>query len=1051
LDNTGNGSDSDAIDAIAYAKAMGFPITSNSWGGSDYSQAMRDIIAEGGLFFASAGNNTNNNDAYPTYPASFDCENIITVAATDEKDQLASFSNYGATSVDLAAPGVRIWSCQPGSGYRYLSGTSMAGPHVAGAAALLKSYNMLLTSKQLKDAILKSVDIVPALNGRVLTNGRLNLNKALNQITPPWISVTPKSGVVAPGGTQNLTVTINPEGMQNGQWQGEITVQTNDPAHPQLTIKVNVFINKYRSLNVEPQNYDFGDVWLGKSSLTTIRLINKGNDGVTVNSMTSNNNEFSPIVSTPITVPAKGAVTVELKFTPAGTGSRTAKLTLMSDAQDNPTLTMNISGRGLTPSVTLDPTGFNETIPNETSITRTLTLKNNTSLVTDFSIARLNNLQAVAAGGPDKFGYRWSDSDQSDGPTFAWQEISTTGTVLSQAQGDDAIAPINLSFPFTFYGKTFNTVYVSSNGFLTFSPNGMNPYLNNALPSVFIPPYTIAGFFDDLFPNRQGNIYYLDDGNKLIIEYKNVELNPGAVTFQIVLDKNGIITYYYQSMVGTLTSATVGIQNGTQNDGLNIAYNQNFIKDNFAVRISTAPGWLKISPEQGNIPADGSTQINVTFDSSGLASGIYHGTLNIQSTSGFHNQVPCTLNVSEVKKLDALPKNIDFGNVLLGETKAVELTLTNGGSASTTINQIAFGNSEFSCDLAIPAVIPAGGSRKVKVLYKPVTVGPKTTALTLISDAQDNPTLSINLTGQGSPADINVSPSSFNESLSGGASVTRMLTIQNNSSVAVNYQIKQVIPNVASHGAGGPDQFGYRWIDSKEVGGPQFAWQEISQTGTRLIQADGDDAIQAVNLSFTFPYYDQSFTTAYISSNGFITFGSSAMNPYLNYQLPNSWAPPYLLAAFYDDLFPNRQGDIYFYDDGNKAIVEYKNVANDSGTVTFQIVLDKTGTVTYYYQNMTGVLTSATVGIQNGAQNDGLNIAYNQTYVENNLAVRIWTKPNWLSMNPEQGSISAGGTGQIALTFNSAGLSTGTYNVNLELSLSGKSTPLVIPCTLEVK
>lgn len=185
LSDDGWGNTADAIAAIEYAIRMGAQLSNNSWGGGGYSQALYDAIRAAGsanqLFIASAGNEANNNDASPSYPASFDLDNIIAVAASDPADQLTWFSNYGRNSVDLAAPGEMILSTYPGSNYAYLDGTSMASPHVAGVAALILAMNPGISATQVKQLILGSVDKVAAMSDLVRTGGRLNANAAIGQ------------------------------------------------------------------------------------------------------------------------------------------------------------------------------------------------------------------------------------------------------------------------------------------------------------------------------------------------------------------------------------------------------------------------------------------------------------------------------------------------------------------------------------------------------------------------------------------------------------------------------------------------------------------------------------------------------------------------------------------------------------------------------------------------------------------------------------------------------------------------------------------------------
>ncbi len=209
---------SDAVEALNYAVAKGAKISNNSWGGGGYSQTLLDAInkadTSGHLFVAAAGNGGSdgvgdNNDSTPHYPSSYDSSNIVSVAATDRKDAPAGFSNYGSTSVDLAAPGVGILSTLPGNTYGSYSGTSMATPHVSGVAALLKSMNSSADDATLKDQILKSVDAKSNLSGKMVSGGRSNAAQATEQShTTAPVAEAPAQSFVTPSKLGTSTVPV---------------------------------------------------------------------------------------------------------------------------------------------------------------------------------------------------------------------------------------------------------------------------------------------------------------------------------------------------------------------------------------------------------------------------------------------------------------------------------------------------------------------------------------------------------------------------------------------------------------------------------------------------------------------------------------------------------------------------------------------------------------------------------------------------------------------------------------------------------------------------
>lgn len=185
LTGSGSGSTSDAVEAILYAGQMGFDILSNSWGGGGSSQtlenAIRNVHNRGILFIAAAGNDSKNTDNSANYPSNYDVPNVISVASSDNRDQLSGFSNYGKSTVDLAAPGSNILSTVANGGYRSFSGTSMATPYVSGVAALASAQFPGINHIDLKYRIMGSVDVKASFNNRSITEGRLNAANALSR------------------------------------------------------------------------------------------------------------------------------------------------------------------------------------------------------------------------------------------------------------------------------------------------------------------------------------------------------------------------------------------------------------------------------------------------------------------------------------------------------------------------------------------------------------------------------------------------------------------------------------------------------------------------------------------------------------------------------------------------------------------------------------------------------------------------------------------------------------------------------------------------------
>ncbi len=223
---------------------------------------------------------------------------------------------------------------------------------------------------------------------------------------------------------------------------------------------------------------------------------------------------------------------------------------------------------------------------------------------------------------------------------------------------------------------------------------------------------------------------------------------------------------------------------------------------------------------------------------------------------------------------------------------------------------------------------------------------------------------------------------------------------------------------------GGPDAWGYFWIDSDEPNGPTYDWIDIVGIGHRLIM-NIDDNQGPFPLQFDFHFYGLSFNSFRVCSNGWISFTSTGTQ-YYNLPLLNPGSPVNFIGPFWDDLNPLAGGEIWYYTDDSIAVVSWINVPHfgDGGPYTFQVVLRSNGTITFNYANMVYLNDSATIGIQNGTRTIALQVAYNQPYVHNNLAVLI---KGWLTADPVSGIVAPGSNSDVEISFDATVIDEGTH------------------------
>jgi subtilisin family serine protease len=1055
LSSGGSGSTANAIKCIDYATAEGADVMNNSWGGGGFSQALLDSInaaaAAEAVFVAAAGNSGSNNDVTPHYPSSYNAPNVIAVMATDHNDNRSVWpsgnsSSYGATSVDIGAPGSSILSTTPGNNYQSFNGTSMATPHVAGAAALLRSVSPNLPAAQVRQVLMDFADDIPALQGLCVSGARLNAFFPIAE-----------SDDVAPGAVDDLAV---PSATSNSLFLG--WTATGDDGEVGTASGYDV---RYSTSPIDETNFADATQVQGEPA-----------PGAAGASESLEVKGLSPDTVYYFALKVQDEWGNRGPISNLASGTTLPPPTVATSTNPDPLSFSLLTGQTATGTLTITNAGVGTldwTIPEPTVGGASVTQQEPLEVGKGEDDPRVGDPVTESTGGPDAFGYRWTDSDEPGGPGFTWFDIADTGTVLSTLDSDDELsAAIPLGFDFPFYGNTFNSVRVSTNGWMSFTSaiaTGSTSYSNQPLPTTAGPENMIAAFWDDLHFRGATRATYTTDGTRFVVQYTGVDrivAGEAALTFQMEIRNTGEIFFRYLSLNGVTDNCTVGLQNATKTDGLNIAFNTAYLHDNLEIRIAALPQWLSATPTSGRLYGDESAPVTIGVDASGLDGGTYQGTVYVESNDPLTPSVPhaVTLVVTGAPAIQVSPSTLDFGHVFLGFSSQRTLRVDNTGTDVLTVSAITSGDPQVTFSPS-SFTVPAHGSQAVTATYTPTASGTLSTTATVESNASNDPSVDVAAIGSSAPAPtVSVDPTSYNESLVTGQSVVRNLRISNGggSDLVVTLTadtfagdgLQDQAGEEGAERAGGPDGYGYRFRDSDEPGGPVFDWVEISEIGTPIPMSTSNQNSGAIPLPFTFPFYGNSFSSIRVCSNGWLSFTSASTDSANGTTLPTTGDPENLLAVFHDALhFRGVERARYYNDGGNRFIVQYTGVdrSTTGSSLTFQVILYPGGRIVYQYLNMTGVLNSATIGLQNGTRTIGLPVSINQNYVHNGLAIEFFHIPNWLAVSPTSGTIPPGEFRDFDVTFDAGTSGDRVFDGSIDITTNIPDPALVVvPATLTV-
>lgn len=454
---------------------------------------------------------------------------------------------------------------------------------------------------------------------------------------------------------------------------------------------------------------DFGTVNPGDSQIKKLYIQNTGQGQLILSEIQIIGDGFIYEGPQELVIEFGTYLEIEVIFPAFNQGTYEAELVMQSNDPELMEVIIPLTGSCFAPpAIYVIPSEFIMEVSSGATAIFPLQILNNGGMELEYSLEIIGQNGIRNQGGPDDYGHNWQDSREEEGPVFVWNDIASTG-IDSGLTGNNNYVDIELPFPFYFFGALQGQVLISSNGYLTFGTDGIDQS-NDPIPSTAEPNDLIAPFWDDLNPGSQGKNYYLHDEEtaSLIIQYSDWEKYTSGETydFQVVLESSGNILFFYNQMGSSLNSATVGIENHDATDGLEIAFNESFLENELAVRISTIPDWIALSSYYGEVITGQPDLIELQIDASELAPGSYEAILLIHSndpadpelTLSLHLQVLGTSNDNhQIAQNPLLFQN--YPNPFNPETKIdfflpadgyMELVIFNlrGGKVKTLVNDI---------------------------------------------------------------------------------------------------------------------------------------------------------------------------------------------------------------------------------------------------------------------------------------------------------------------------------------------------------------------------
>ena len=594
------------------------------------------------------------------------------------------------------------------------------------------------------------------------------------------------------------------------------------------------------------------------------------------------------------------------------------------------------------PEISVSPLKLNYALNEGSRQTKLLNITNNGAGNLNWSISHnpiLKEFNTNKTGKEIKnnSSYIFKTSDDYNGPSFNWIDISEQSETITGLKDDNYVGPFDIGFSFNFFGQSYKNFFVSSNGIIGFENSSSYDSRNNKkIPDENEPDNFIAWFWDDL-DARNSSVYYKTTDNQLIIQFKDFLQygSKGIINAQIILNKNGNFYIQYKDISDNFNTdtGTIGAENMDGNDGVLVSYNSDFIHESLCIQFQDINNiWLISSEQSGLLAQNQIKQLSITVDAQSISSGNYTGELFIDSNDPQYSKITIIL--------------------------------------------------------------------AIEVLQKPEPI-------------------------------FSITPNKWECTLKQGSEIKNEFFIENMGNAPLIWEVKNVNKNLdkSSHP---PDNYGYYFIDSDEIDGPDFNWIDISETGTEVTSIKDDNFLGPFDIGFEIDYYGNKYSSFYVASNGFIGFGPPVdYSNRSNQPIPSKRTPNNIIAVCFADMYP---GSIFYKTIENKLVIQYKDYFQygGNGKMNAEIIIHKNGMIFFNYKDFSNDFNKekCSVGIENIDGTIGLEVVYNNLYLKDNHSIMFSPFPyfKWINASPLSGNILPYSSEKIIITLDGSMVLEGNYN-----------------------